>query len=214
MARTKIKKEIHHEPSTHDLLMSLESMPQWIDVLLLNTDKPFCPFIKWYSDQGFSKGISGKLTMKQISIEFGKANGGKITKWVKDAYNEILELHLHNDELFKEPAGIKQNYYIQHYSDVANLTLWLPVVPRIYEVIHIPFLKAKFGLDHFWIDLVDYDITRDGLDITIWLKGGFPNRYKDMLYYKAVFQDRLPFMSKYHMFDFEINETLLKLSRR
>ena len=48
---------------------------------------------------------------------------------------------------------------------------------------------------------------------SIWLKGGFPNPYMDMLYNRAVFEGEFEFLSKYDMFDFEIEELLLKRYR-
>lgn len=211
MSRTKHKKELHHEPKTSDILFSLESMPQWIDVLLEHSDKIYRPFIKWYADNGFSKGITGKPTVKQLSKDYGQADSGKITKWIAEAYNDILELHLIDPDLFTESVGIRQHYFVKNYDDVTNLTMSLPTVPRIYEEVRIQFLNAKLGTSHFYVSHVDYEITSAGMQASVWLRGGFANPYRDMLFHRAVFEGRMDMMDKHKKYDFEIDKELLEM---
>jgi len=183
MPRTKEKPEIHNEPSTHEIIYSLGSMPQWINKLLENSKKPYCPFLKWLNDKLFFKDSDINITMKQLSKDSGLADPVRITKWIHEAYSDILVLHHETPDIFKEGSGIRQHYYVRHNDDRAHLTMWLPVVPRMFENIRIPFLHAKFGRENFWVCDVYYDITETGMEVTVWLKGGFDgNPYREMLF--------------------------------
>jgi hypothetical protein len=77
--------------------------------------------------------------MKQLSKGFGQADPPKITKWIHEAYNDILTFHGESPDIFKTDTGIKQNYYIKYHDDIAGLTMWLPAVPRVYEEVSCKF---------------------------------------------------------------------------
>lgn len=187
MPRTKKRTEIHHEPGTHEILHSLESMPKWVEILLRNSEKGYCPFIQWYAGRNFYKERTDRISIKQLSKDYGSADSVKITKWISEAYNDILELHADKPALFIG-SGIKVNCYCQHYDDAASLVLWFPAIPRMYEEVRIEFLRAKVGVEYFWVEKVTYGIGHDNLEITLYLKGGFPNQYRHVLLQRAEFE--------------------------
>jgi hypothetical protein len=116
-----------------------------------------------------------------------------------------------NPDVFMESTGIRQHYFVKNYDDVTNLTMWLPAVPRVYEEMRIAFLNAKFGTSYFWVSHVDYEITSRGMQASIWLRGGFANPYRDMLFHRAVFEGRMEMLDKHEKYDFEIDKELLEL---
>ncbi len=214
MPRTKQKREIHHETDIHELLNSLESMPHWIDVLVRHSTKSYCPFMKWLNDNRFFVDRESKMTMKQLSKEYGQADAPKITKWIHEAYNDILFFHEESPDIFNTDFGIRQKYYIKYGDNIAGLTMWLPVVPRMYEEVRIPFLRAKIGIDFFWVYNVQYEVIETRMDICIWLRGGLPNPYREMLLQRAKFEGKYGLWDEKDKYDFEIDKELLEFYRK
>src|ERR1700722_10018423 len=105
MPRTKQKIEIHHEPGTHEILYCLEAMPKWVSILLQNSDKQYCNFIKWYAENYFAKEREEKIVLQNLAKEFGISGSSKITKWITEAYNDIFTLHEDSPNLFNEGHG-------------------------------------------------------------------------------------------------------------
>ncbi len=208
MPRIKKRVEYHHQPSTHEILLCLESMPKWVDILLENSDKAYCTFVKWYADNDFFKERTDRVTVKQLSKDYGKADTVKITKWIAEVYNDILDLHIEKPQVFKEEKGIRQNFYCKNNDDSASITMYLPVVPRMYEELKIPFLKGKLGVDFFWVCKVNYEIENDELLITVWLRGGFANQYRDTLLQRAEFERVISFYERYTKHDYELDDEL------
>ncbi len=210
MGRKKHKREIHYEPTVMEVLLSIEEMSQWIEPLLHHYDKPYAPFMKWLLENNFFADENEVVTIRQLQKRYGSATSAKITLWLQNCYQDILTLHSENSEAFKCEKGIKQHFYISYRNDSTYLALWLPSVPRQYEVVKIPFLKAMFGIDYFWVERISYSILSKGTDVEVWLKGGIPNRYREVLYQRAVFEGTLTLSDERDLHDFEINDKLLK----
>jgi hypothetical protein len=213
MSRTKKRAEIHHEPNTHEILYSLEAMPKWVGILLQNSAKAYCPFIKWYADKNFYKERTDRISIKQLSKDYALADSAKITQWIGEAYNDILELHADQPELFTG-TGIKVNCYCKYFDDATSLVLWFPVIPRMYEEVRIEFVKAKVGVEYFWVEKVTYGVDNDNVEITLYLKGGFANQYRHMLLQRAEFEGVLSLREQHMNPDWENDKELLEYYRR
>lgn len=213
MPRSTSRKEIHHQPTTHELLLCLESMPKWVEILLQNSDKAFCPFIKWYSSANFYKERTDRVTIKQLAKDYRIADSVKITKWISEAYNEILLLHMEQPGLFSG-TGIKITCYCKNFNDSATLVLWFPSIPRMYDEIRVEFLKASLGVAFFWVEKVSFSFENDGTDVTLYLKGGFPNQYRHVLLQRAEFEGLLSLQELHFNTDYENDKELLDYYRR
>ena len=215
MPRTKQKLELHNKPGIHDVFHSLAAMPKWVEILSEHSGKDYCPFLKWLNNKCFFKDSDINITMKQLSTDSGLADSVRITKWLHEAYDDILTLQHDTPDIFKEGSGVRQHYYVRYYDDTAHLTMWLPVVPRMFENIRIPFLYAKFGLENFWVCDVYYDITEIGLEVTVWLKGGFNgNPYREMFFHRAQFEGKLSQFDKRDKYDSEIDKELFEMYKK
>ena len=170
--------------------------------------------MKWLNDNRFFVDRESKMTMKQLSKEYGQADAPKITKWIHEAYNDILFFHEESPDIFNTDFGIRQKYYIKYGDNIAGLTMWLPVVPRMYEEVRIPFLRAKIGIDFFWVYNVQYEVIETRMDICIWLRGGLPNPYREMLLQRAKFEGKYGLWDEKDKYDFEIDKELLEFYRK
>lgn len=67
------------------------------------------------------------------------------------------------------------------------------------------------GIDFFWVKKVEHEIVNDDTEVTIWLEGGFLNKYREFALHKALYQGWIGFMDEFDKHSFELDEELNKL---
>lgn len=213
MPRIKERIKILHEPSTHEIFMCLSCMPKWSEILFARgAEKPYKPFLKWLLDARFFPDREEKMTVKRLSSDF-KADTSKVTKWLRQIYDDIIDLNFDNPELFCADGEIKVQLYMKAFDSYCNLYVSLPTLPREFESFRFSFVRGKLGIDYFWVKKVEYSIEDNKTHITIWLQDGFVNRYREFALDKAIFQGHLGFRDRYEKHDIEIDNELRDLYR-
>ena len=212
MSRTKERRKIIHEPSTHEIFICLCGMPIYSKILVEQMpDKPYSEFLRWVIGKNFFNERTEKILIKKIASDF-KADTAKVTKWIKEIYEEIFELNFNKPELFQN-EGIKVSLLMKHHDNSCNIDTSMPVLPREFELIRFPFVKAKIGTEYFWVKRVEHEIVENNTTITLWLEGGFLNKYRELALDKAIFQGRIHFMDVYHKSEFELDDEIKKIYR-
>lgn len=212
MGRTKERRKILHEPSTHETFYCLCGMPIYAKILAeQNTGKPFSDFLQWLIERNFYNDSTEKITIKKISTDY-KSDSTKVTKWIKEIYEEIFELNYNKPELFQRD-GVKLSMYMQHYDNGCTFYTSLPVLPREFETLRFPFVKSKVGIEYFWVKKVEHEIVENTSNVTIWLHGGSVNKYREYALDKALFQGWIHFMDVYDKHDFELDNELKSIYR-
>ena len=193
MARHKERVKIHYEPSTIETFHCIASMPKWAKLLIdVNPDKPYNEMLKGLVQRNFYNERNERLTIKSIAADL-KTDTGKVTKWLTAIYQDIFELNENNPELFCQ-NGIAVTLYLHYFDDSAAFKVSLPALPREYEMFRFYFVKAKMGTDYYWVHRVEHSIENDTYETCIWLRGGLTNKYREFLYDKAKFYNRIGFM--------------------
>ncbi len=209
MPRIKEREKFIHEPSTHEIFICLASMPSWSTVLLENVEnKDYRQFLNWLIEKNFFKGNRGKVTIKQMAAEFGM-KVSKISNWLPRIYDDIIELNSSKPELFSENKPLVNFFFSYHDSD-ASINLGVDMLPREYEDVSFFFIKAKIGTNRFWVSKVEHEIHDEGVEITIWLEGGFLNKYRELAVNEALFKGWIGLTDQWEKRPFEIDEILLK----
>ncbi len=208
----KQRNKIIHTPTTHEIFICLSAMPIYSKKLLLNEDeKPYTNFLKWLIEKDFYKNRKSKITIQKIGAEY-QTNTSKITKWIKEIYDQILELNYENAELFQENP-IKVFLTIHHFDNLCFFYLFLSVLPREYETISIPFLRAKLGTSTFWVKQVEYEVYENKISINLTLDGASLNKFRELSIDKALFQEKIGIMDLYYKHSFELDNIINKLYR-
>ena len=88
----------------------------------------------------------------------------------------------------------------------------MPVIPREFEEIEFPFVKAKIGTARFWVKKVQHEIA-DTTSVAVWLQGDFLNKYREFALDKALFQGWIGYSDIYHLYSFELDDKLKQLYR-
>lgn len=212
MGRTKERRRIIHHPSTTEIFNCLSCMPTYSKLLLVQyPNKPYSAILHWLIDNNFYNDRNEKSTIKMISADF-KTDAAKVTKWLKEIYEQLFELNHDKPELF-QTNGVKVYLIIQNYDSSCYIYTSLPVLPREFETIRFAFVKGKVGTDNFWVKKVEHEIVEDSVEVIIWLEGGFLNKYREFALDKALFQDRIHFMDVFNLQQYEIDKELKMLYR-
>lgn len=208
MARFKERKKVIHQSDTKEYFISLSSMPIWSKILAENTDKPYKSFLLFLLDKNYYNEREERIMIKKIAADFGN-DTSKISKWLKQIYEDIIELNSEKPELFKT-EGIRHSIHCRNYDNYCNFTVWLLTTPRQYETFDFKFAMSSTGSNRFYVENVEHDFDKGEHNLSIHLKGGFVNRYRELLLDRAEFYNVISLFDTFHKHDYEIDEELRK----
>ncbi len=212
MARSNERRKILHNPSTHEIFLCLSWIPAYSKILADHGPrKSYSDFLDWLIQKRFYNDRTGKVIIKNIAKEY-KSDSAKVTKWMREIYEEIFDLNYDRPELFQK-EGVKVCLYFSHYDNGCTFYTSLPAVPREFETVRFPFVKGKVGIDFFWVKNVEHEIIEDVTSISIWLSGGFLNKYRQFALDKAIFHGLIHFTDVYDRHDFELDDEIRKIYR-
>ena len=208
MPRFKERKKILHQAGTKEYLVCLSSMQRWCKILIDNTSNPYNDFLQFLLNNNFFMGTNDKVHIKDISAKYG-IESSKISKWLAKIYEDINQLNSEKPELFKT-EGIKHELYFTYFDNYYSCTIWLKATPRIYESFDFYFARASLGFNIFYVENVRHTVTDNEHSIEVTLKGGFVNRYREMLVDKGQFYGVINLFNIFHQTDSEIDDELRK----
>ena len=139
MRRSKEKPTLIHQASTLEYLYCLSDMPIWSQVLYdQNNGKAYNEFLKWILQQNFFKSDE-KISVKKIS-ELSGYPTVKISKWLREIYESILELNELQPQLFSFSDNVGVELYFRYFDSYCSIKTSLPVVPRLHESFEFFFI--------------------------------------------------------------------------
>ena len=142
MPRRKEKIKFHHKTGTLEVFYCLSEGQSYCSLLFDNaSDKPYLKFLESLLQNAFYKFQDDKRTIKKLAIGAGEKSQ-KITAWIHQIYEDILELNGDRPELFNG-LGVKVRLYLSNYDDNWSFNLSMPVLPREYENVRFHFIKAN-----------------------------------------------------------------------
>lgn len=211
MPRLKERIKIIHRPSTKEIFLSLASMPSWSRILFEHSTNPYCEFLGWLMDRDFLE-QDERIIIRNISKNFG-ADPVKISKWLSEIYNDILDLNYERSELFKSD-GKRHELHFQYFDSYGVANVWLLSTPRLYEGLSFPFINAKVGARSFFVDDVDHIIDEGTHCIRVNLSGGSVNRYREFMVERARFEGLIDYWTFRDSFSHDLDDNLRKWYRQ
>ncbi|MGC4041937.1 MAG: hypothetical protein QM710_14430 [Flavobacterium sp.] len=207
MGRTKERPKLMHQANTLGYLYCLGDMKKWSQILCdQNNGKAYSEFLIWLLPQQFF-GIEEKISVKRIS-ELSGYPSAKISKWLKEIYEDIFYLNENAPQLFYSPGEVEVEFYFKYFDSHCGFRTSLPSLPRQYESVDVFFVNAKVGTSHFWVKDVRHFIGEERTFVIIYLEGGLLNIYREFALSKALFDGSLGFMDVYQKNQFEIDDLL------
>src|SRR6187397_2219850 len=144
MPRIKERRKIFHKPSTLEIFRCLRLAPIYSQVVIKHAnEKPYLSFLNWLLDNNFFESADEKITIKKLATEFN-CNSAKVTKWISEIYEDILDLNYESPELFQNQLN-KVCLIFRYFDNSCSFWVSLPSIPREYETVDFPFIKAKIG---------------------------------------------------------------------
>jgi len=200
------------KPSTHDILICLSDAPAWVSNLV-DSNKEYDNFLRLLIQHRFFVSEEERTTIKKVAIATNE-KPATVTKWLEKIYEDVFDLNYEYPHLFKK-CGVKHKLHFRYTLGAAAwLNIWLEATPRIHETFHCYFVKAKVGVDHFWVKEVAHKIEDGEQSIDVYLEGGFVNCYREWLLDRARFEGYLSFREILELKDYQIDQELWEYSRR
>jgi hypothetical protein len=180
MSRVKYREPEIHRPSTKDVLHSLESEYQWLELL---NDKPYSVLFDIIKSEATKDewDRTPSPSIKQIA-KMVNQKPATVTKWLNQIYSAIWELNELKPQLFK-CDGIK---YVLRFQDsitkqMAWFTLWTNTIFNRNEAFDWMFMKGILGTDYFYVSGISHERNQGEFSTIVNLKTGLPNAYRSHL---------------------------------
>lgn len=207
MSRVKYQEPELHRPSTKDVLHSLESEYQWLDLL---SDKPYSVLFDIIKSEATKDewDRTPSPSIKQIA-EMVNQKPATVTRWLNQIYSDIWELNELNEGLFKSEG----NKYNMHFQDsntkqATIFTMWTPIHFNKNEAFNWYFMKGVLGTDYFYVSDISHERSRGGITTTVFLKTGLPNDYREHLLSKAEFLRLISFSDLFDLPGYKLDDIL------
>lgn len=206
MRRKNEEKEIEPIPSRNILLDLTHAKPVLLQ--LKEFGKEYNPLI----DVLIAIGEDDPLPKsKELQTQFN-ITPAKLRKWLETLHEDFLN-GIYNDETLLSFPVVKTIVSVKGFRRSTGFSCQLPFIPRVGEMMKIPFLKAICGHDSYHVERVTYELVNGVAEIWIGLKPGSYDQYFEFLKHRARFENRIGFREEYQMSDYELENFLRKLYR-
>jgi hypothetical protein len=174
------------KPKVKDVLIALESEPQWLK-LLNYKEESFKKLITVIEAEANKKEYEPSIiqSIKQLA-ELLDQTAAKISKMLFKLYDGIWELNETHPELFIKDGAFYTLYFRdsfekQYVSFKMNITNPINIGERFEWM----FLKGKFSFTYFHAESIDHNHFKGRVETTITFKNGLHNQYRELLLNKA-----------------------------
>lgn len=208
MGRRKDKPSINHTATSLEYLFSLGSMTIYSEKLLdVDNGKLYNEFLKLLLEKEFFNDHQN-INISKISKLTGFSTV-KISKWLKEIYNDIILLNEEKPELFCCGNEIQVDLRCSYFDEYQIFTISLNTIPNKGDSFQFPFIKAKIGNDYFYVDAIYYQLENNKMEISITLKSGVYKSYRKFTFDKAKYEGKINIFDEINLLDFQIDEIIL-----
>lgn len=208
MGRRKSKPKINHTATTIEYFFSLSSMTIYSEKLLeVDNGKLYNEFLKLLVEKEFLNEHQN-INITKISKLTGFSTI-KISKWLKEIYNDIILLNEEKPDLFCCVNEIQVDLLCSYFDQYQTFTISLKTIPNKGDSFQFPFIKAKIGNDHFYVDAIYYQLENNRAEISLSLKSGVYNSYRKFAIDKAKYEGKINIFDEINLLDFQIDEIIL-----
>lgn len=212
MGRRKDKPTINHTATTLEYLFSLSSMTIYSKKLLdVDNGKLYNEFLKLLLEKRFFNDHQD-INITKISKLTGFSTV-KISKWLREIYNDIIILNEEKPELFCCVNEIQVDLMCSYFDEYQIFTTSLKTIPNRGDGFQFPFIKAKIGNDYFYVEAIYYQLENNRMEVSLSLKSGAYNSYRKFAIDKAKYEGKINIFDEINLLDFQIDEIILGKKR-
>ncbi|WMI64104.1 hypothetical protein RBH94_08470 [Aestuariibaculum sp. YM273] len=196
---------MRHPSTPKEILYSILSILPQISKEFGNNEKyrPLISFLlakDYYNDYDIPY-----PTMKEIE-EVTKLKPYQLRKQLTEIYAKLFAFDEGFEFEFYKTTMLVHVEYFKNFG--AFNCKSLKYLPRIGENISIRFLKAKIGIDFFYVQDIKHSFEENRHIIDLYLKGGIFNSYWYYRKHKAEELNEINFRDIHNLYDFQIKEKL------
>ncbi len=195
MPRRKAKKEwvYLHKATTNEYLVALAYHPTFIKLLNLS-GKNYEKVVDWFkeNEEAFKDEDYRLPSIKELS-EHINLDRAKLSKYLKDIYEDILTLNEKEPKLFMNEGQILCDLTFTYLNSYAFFNIGLDVIPRIDDCLSFNFIRPKNGGWLFYVKEVRHQLDGAKHSISVSLTSEYPNKYFRLLKEKAYLHHYIDF---------------------
>lgn len=177
------------------IIHCLRHEPQWMR-LLLPSEKPYVKLIDHLLSTQSKYEEDNNSAPRETVVGFARELNEKsalVNKWLREIYDDILELNIEHPELFKKTGEIicRFEYYSKIYQTGFSFSLGVQSVPQIGDYFELFFVNATANEHQFVVKEVTHRYEHGKMEIEIELGQQYYERglYRKLLVEKARFLD-------------------------
>jgi hypothetical protein len=208
-----------YNPSARNIAHCLSTEYQWL-ALLKNKEKEYEPILDYLmviGEQTFMDidPLDSKRFQSNKIAEITGIKSPKIKKFLTQIYEDLLELNNSTPKLFCNGGIYHYTLHFYYHSYVySHFNIWLPTPLAYLDAFEFYFISAKVRTGFFWVESIAHRHEYGKTVVDVTLKGGFSNRYRELLLAKAVFMNSITINEKYDLSDYQIDERLKTYARK
>ncbi|MGK6353156.1 hypothetical protein [Parapedobacter sp. DT-150] len=200
------------KPRNVDVLIGLLGEYRWLHLLKGRVYDTLIDYLiriapEWLDD----KADFQFPTIKKISADL---NEKRIHKWLPMIADDLMELNQEEPELFRtKESDLLYAFHASDKSEDAWLSyhIWTDRHFHIGERFHWSFAKVRLPHNFFWISDIDHSYGNGTIITTIFLKSGFPNIYRELLFHRALFERKISFLGLRKTTDYQLDDILREI---
>jgi hypothetical protein len=202
--------EFKHKGTGREYFYALYDFISYMKIIN-SKGKPYEMLYKWLIEfeKQFDEENEEWPTLKHIATEI-QIDTQKVTKYLKEIYNEICEFNKNNPEVFVKLNQILCYLSFKYYEQSAYFNIGLEVIPRKGDYFSYYFIQPTLGHHYFYVDSISHNIENSKHKIRIKLVSEKSKLYTELLKEKAVFQNFISELSLVRMDNYDVKQFLLK----
>ena len=206
-SRLKERQAFAFKPSTLQILSSLKSEHQWLDLVTGE-------FSNYHNLIDEVHRLACKDRYEKTSIkEISERTGHKpsvVTRFLHKVYERIWEINEEQPQLFSGPGIQYELQFIDSYqTQYSYFTMWLEVPLNYGDRFEWHFIRSRQDGYSYYVDNIKHALNQGKLTTTVTLRAGTFNSYRKMLYDKACFFELLSIEEKFHLSEYEMDRLLI-----
>lgn len=166
----------------------------------------YLPIVQFINSKDFLNDDNLKIpTLKELESLL-EIPTHKLRKLIKNMYMRLFEYENSLDLRFPDK---EYHFYVKYFENYASVIFKdLHPVPRVGETVSLPFLKAKVGIDYFFVEDISHAYYDSKTVVDIRLKVGSYNLYWHFRKHEALEKREISFHDYYDKSDWELKREL------
>jgi hypothetical protein len=192
--------------SSKQMILDIASMRSRA-IELLNKNKRYNPLLKALTEKDFYYDDDQPLPGLKELANLSGLKYDKVRRYLKEIYHDLV-LDDEAERLFKYKE-VEYFFSVKGYQEYIYFTSdSLPVVPRIGEMITVPYFKAYLKTDYFHVEDVRHTLQDGKQVIDISLKVGSYNLYWHFRKDQAEEEGEISILDMIHLSDTQLKKKL------